>query len=167
MSKHVVYTNDACSEYDYLKDCRDNGEEALEGYTDDDLWRLAYENIDMYLQDEISNLNIDMNRPIVLVGALQRWNGRFPASKSLNTDNIGEAVRNAINSFDGENNIEIYVQNRGLYISQTGHDNPVNPSVFQFKSYIGEIDPEDDDLFAKKNVRSTSIAKAVCEVYGW
>lgn len=113
----------------------------------------AYEHINTALNDEAYNLSIDAGADIFLIGELQKWNGCGSAYADLETSNIGEAMKKAISKFSGDNDFEIFVEDGKMMISQLGHDNPVNPSVFEFRVVRPESDYCEIGFLMKKILR--------------
>lgn len=165
--KNLVWNNDiqnaqeTCEE-EYIEEW---GEKAEDGYFDEHLEEV-YEKIETWLEDEVSNLDIDTSHQIILVGTLQRWNGPVSAYKLL-TRNIGTSLRGSLSAFNGDNSFEIYVENGSLYISQLGHDNPTNPSIFEFRELNMDFDELEDDSTESLLANSKPLGKEVSEVYGW
>lgn len=55
-----------------------------------------------------------------------------------------------------------------MKISQLGHDNPVNPSVFEFRVVRPESDYCEIGLSREENLKATRrIGDIVANVYGW
>ena len=55
-----------------------------------------------------------------------------------------------------------------MKISQLGHDNPVNPSVFEFRMVRPESDYCEIGLSREENLKATRrIGDIVANVYGW
>ena len=128
----------------------------------------AYEHINTALNDEAYNLSLDAGADIFLIGELQKWNGCGSAYADLETSNIGEAMKKAISKFSGDNDFEIFVEDGKMMISQLGHDNPVNPSVFEFRVVRPESDYCEIGLSYKENLKITRrIGDIVANVYGW
>ena len=169
--KHMVWNNDVCEMHDeILKNPSDFFPDLDEDeVTDDMAWNVAYEEIENWLGDEVANLDVDKPNRIFLMGILQRWNGAYSVHKDLGTCNIGEAVKAALSCFDGDNSFEIYVEGKRLLLAQRGHDNPVNPSIFEFRVPVSEWSVDDfarnDGAYIMKNSRG--LAKDVRKVYGW
>ena len=59
-----------------------------------DQWRLdrAYEINDGYLDDERCNLDIQLSRPILVIGDIGRWNGRVMGYKEIESGNIRDCL---------------------------------------------------------------------------
>lgn len=45
-----------------------------------------------YLADERINLNIQLDRPILVIGDIERWNGRVPGYKEIQSGNIRDCL---------------------------------------------------------------------------
>lgn len=128
----------------------------------------AYEHINTALNDEAYNLSIDAGADIFLIGELQRWNGRGSAYANLETSNIGEAIKKAVALFSKNDTIEVFVEDERMKISQLGHDNPVNPSVFEFRVVLPESGYCEIGLSHEENLKATRrIGDIVANVYGW
>lgn len=128
----------------------------------------AYEHINTALNDEAYNLSIDTGADIFLIGELQRWNGRGSAYANLKTSNIEEAIKKAVALFSENDTIEVFVEDERMKISQLGHDNPVNPSVFEFRVVRPESDYCEIGLSHEENLKATRhIGDIVAKVYGW
>ena len=53
---------------------------------------MMHETNDSYLADERVNLNIQLSRPILIIGDLGRWNGRFSGYKEISSGNIRDCL---------------------------------------------------------------------------
>lgn len=87
------------------------------------------------------------------------------AYKELKTNNLGKALEEAIQSWEGDNSFEIYVEDGRMYISQRGHDNPTNPSVAEFRM----LKPDEELYDGEANLLDITepLGKIPSEVYGW
>lgn len=164
--KHIIWDNDVCNMYDCVKN---NLEDVFpdtkeEDITDDMIWDAAYEEIEVNLDAEICNLDIDLDKEIVLIGDIVRWDGSHSAHTELKTNNIGKAMEEAVTKWDGDNTFEIYVEDGRMFISQTGHDNPCSPSVFEFRMLKPDYDEWEDEISLEN---TESIGNKVSKVYGW
>ena len=139
-----------------------------ESETEEEKMNETYEYISNALSDEAANLDIDLEEDIFLIGVLQRWDGCDSAYADLETSNIGEAIKKAVSLFSGDDAIEIFVEDERMKISQLGHDNPVNPSVFEFRVVRPESDYCEIGLSREENLKATRrIGDIVANVYGW
>lgn len=164
MKKRMIWNNDVYSKMNALeKDGFFAESETEEEKTDE-----TYEYISNALSDEAANLDIDLEEDIFLIGVLQRWDGCDSAYADLETSNIGEAIKKAVSLFSGDDAIEIFVEDERMKISQLGHDNPVNPSVFEFRVVRPESDYCEIGLSREENLKATRrIGDIVANVYGW
>jgi len=172
-NKHVVWNNDACSAYDEIeKDIKDGEIEVDDDLSDDQKWDMAYDRINTWFDDEMTNLDKDVKHHLIAMGTVQRWDGGRVGYKNLETNNIAEAIKTTMNSFGGDNTFEVYCDGEELIISQVGHDNPTNPSIMKirmikdFDTFEDMLD-EHDDSFESLNANTVSIVNDVNEVYGW
>ncbi len=171
-TKNRIWDNDVCREINAMEANPeeyffDHTEEYIKTLSDEEKYEIAYDRINDWLNDEVANLNINTTGRIILIGTIQRWNGGFSAYKLLSTTNIGEAMKDAIASFDGDNEFEIYVKDGGMYLAQTGHDNPTNPSIIEFRYLTCDFDDLANDRPDTLKENSLPVAPAVCTVFGW
>lgn len=89
MEKRMIWNNDVCSEMNALE--KDGF--FAESETEEEKMDETYEYISNALSDEVSNLDIDLDEDIFLIGVLQRWDGCDSAYADLETSNIGEAIK--------------------------------------------------------------------------
>ena len=172
MKKNLVWDNDVCSMFDYIKK---NPTEFVDEneIADDEAWSIAYDEIERRLDDEEANLDIDKDSNIFVIGALQRWDGGRAVYHDCNTNNIGQAIKNAVSFFSGDNRFEVFVEGNKLLLSQTGHDNPVNPSILEFRVLkkafrdIEDFTYDHVDTVSNLMRNSLSLAGDVRNVYGF
>ena len=69
--RHIIWSDDL--DYD---DWKEDLEEQYPELSDDERFEMMYEINNGYLDDERCNLNIQLSRPILVVGDLGLWNGR-------------------------------------------------------------------------------------------
>ncbi len=177
MIDHVIWNNDTVALYDDVY--AEMAEERMEGdyesseLDESEVWKRASALVDIYLEDEVANLNIDKKNNIFLVGNLQRWDGSHSAYKDLKTNNIGKALETAVSSFEGGNTFEVGIEDGKMLIKQWGHDNPVSPSVFEFRMVKGHktvddlVYKTDDDSHKTLIANSLALAEDIAKAYGW
>lgn len=78
-------------EIDY-EDWRDDLEEEYPDLTEEERISLMYETNNDYLDDERCNLDIQLPRPILIVGDIGRWNGRVMGYKEIKSGNIRDCL---------------------------------------------------------------------------
>lgn len=85
---HLIWSN-----YDLdLDDWRDDLLVDNPDASETELYQLMQEQNDSYLDDERVNLNIQLSSPILVIGDLGRWNGRFPGYKEIASGNIRDCL---------------------------------------------------------------------------
>lgn len=85
--RHVIWSNDL--DYD---DWKDYLEEQYPELSENERIVLMYEINGDYLDDERSNLDIQLSRPILVVGDLGLWNGRRMGYKEIQSGNIRDCL---------------------------------------------------------------------------
>ena len=85
--RHIIWSNDI--DYD---DWREDLEEQYPDLTEAERMELMYELNSDYLDDERSNLDIQLSRPILVVGDLGLWNGRRMGYKEIPSGNIRDCL---------------------------------------------------------------------------
>ena len=89
MKKNIIWTN---LYLDYERYWKDWLEEEYPDLTDDEREQLMNEMNNDYLDDERANLNIQLNRPIIIIADLGLWNGRRQAYKEIKSGNIRDCL---------------------------------------------------------------------------
>ena len=85
--KHIIWSSDV----DY-EDWRADLEEQYPDLTEGERMERMYELNGDYLDDERSNLDIQLSRPILVVGDLGLWNGRRMGYKEILSGNIRDCL---------------------------------------------------------------------------
>ena len=85
--RHVIWSNDL--DYD---DWKDDLEEQYPELSENERVTLMYEINGDYLDDERSNLDIQLSRPILVIGDLGLWNGRRMGYKEIQSGNIRDCL---------------------------------------------------------------------------
>ncbi|MCR5396561.1 MAG: hypothetical protein K6E64_03730 [Lachnospiraceae bacterium] len=170
--RHIIWNNNICELMDYIEDEPSEYKVELEeGMTPSEI---AYEEIERNFGDEQMNLSgIKPKGTLILIGAIQRWNGGFSVYKELKAKSVGEALPEMLGSFDGDNSFEIFVEDGDVTLTQTGHDNPTNPARLILRAVRDDLADEDvDDVLYGKSTKeqleaTISLGKEVGAVYGW
>ncbi len=111
--KHVIWSD---LNLDY-EDWREFLEEEYPGRTEDEYRMLMYELNADYLDDERSNLNIQLSMPILVCADLGLWNGRKTGYKMIDSGNIRDCLS------DGCDYNEWFVDQKGdLRCTAVHHD---------------------------------------------
>ncbi len=87
-NKHVIWSNYSL---DY-KDWRDDMETEYPDKTEDERIQLMYDINSNYLDDERTNLSVQLSRPILVVADLGRWDGRYFGYKEIESGNIRDCL---------------------------------------------------------------------------
>ena len=88
---HLIWSN-------YHLDLDDWRTALLEDHPDaaeSELYQMMYDLNNDYLADERINLNIQLDRPILVIGDIERWNGRVPGYKEIQSGNIRDSEKTA------------------------------------------------------------------------
>ena len=85
--RHIIWSNDI--DYD---DWREDLEEQYPDLTETERMELMYEMNGDYLDDKRSNLDIQLSRPILVVGDLGLWHGRRMGYKEIPSGNIRDCL---------------------------------------------------------------------------
>ena len=86
--KHIIWSN-----YDLnYEDWRDDLEAEYPYLTEDERIALMYEINGDYLDDERVNLNVQLSRPILVIGDLGLWYGRRMGYKEIDSGNIRDCL---------------------------------------------------------------------------
>ena len=85
--RHIIWSDDL--DYD---DWKEDLEEQYPELSDDERFEMMYEINNGYLDDERCNLNIQLSRPILVVGDLGLWNGRRMGYKEIESGNIRDCL---------------------------------------------------------------------------
>ena len=86
--KHIIWSN-YFLDYD---DWKDDLEEEYPDLSEDERISLMYEINNDYLGDERMNLNIQLDRPILVIGDMGLWNGRRSGYKEIESGNIRDCL---------------------------------------------------------------------------
>lgn len=168
MKMHIIWTND---DFDALDDIKKEIMDDNPDLTEEQAMQCAYETRDEYLEDEKTNLNIDVGEEIIIIADLGLWDGRRQAYKLLNKTNIADCFGGTCGDY-----VTWFVDDRGdlnyrdchhdgtnlyLYrawkfgISETQKEN------FLYKVYKGRATRADITKYTRK------IGTYVADVYGW
>ena len=86
--RHIIWSN---YDLDY-EDWRDDLEAEYPELTEDQRIALMYEINGDYLDDERTNLNIQLSQPILVIGDLGLWYGRQSGYKEIESGNIRDCL---------------------------------------------------------------------------
>ena len=165
--KHIIWSSDV----DY-EDWRADLEEQYPDLTETERMELMYELNGDYLDDERSNLDIQLSRPILVVGDLGLWHGRRMGYKEIPSGNIRDCL------YSGRD-IEYatwYVDKLGDLRCDAVHHDGTNHYLYRaYKENVSEtqIDRLKEKLYSGTATRGdvTRVTKRLGDeigrVYGW
>ena len=87
-SNHIIWSD----VYLHYEDWRKDLEADYPDMTEDERISLMYEINDEYLDDERSNLNIQLPREIIVIGDLGLWHGRLKGYKMIESGNVKDCL---------------------------------------------------------------------------
>ena len=162
-SDHMIWSN-------WYSDWDDDLVEEYEGLTESERESIMYELNNDYLDDERTNLDIDLGTPIIIIGDLGLWYGRRSGYKVVGTGNISDCLR------DDSDYVTWYVDAEGDFRCDAMHNDGTNYYLYRvFRD--GTTDEQQEDLLWKiysGTVTQTEIHELtekigtrIAEVYGW
>lgn len=127
--KHVIWSDINLD----FEDWKDDLQEQYPDASEDELVYRMYETNNEYLNDERSNLNIQMPQSIIVIGDLGLWNGIVHGYKMIESGNIKDCLYS-----DCDMN-EWYVDSKGDLRCTAIHHDGTNHYLYRaFKSNVTE-----------------------------
>ena len=172
MKKHTIW-----NELIDLGDWRDDLREEYPDADDDELYGIASEMNDEYLEDDLYELNnLDVNGKIIAFGELGLWNGTHQGYMELHhNDAIGAALLEVLcPGFHAYH--EIYVnEHRDLCVRQTHHD---GVNYITLRSWKPDVDDEAQEYLLDRAYRggltradldryTDNLGDVIAKFYGW
>lgn len=163
--KHLIW--DSSPDYD---DWKEDLEEQYPDLTEDERISLMYEINGEYLDDERANLNIQLSRPILVVGDLGLWNGRRMGYKEIGSGNIRDCL------YSDTEDSTWYVDKRGDLRCDAAHHDGTNHYLYRvYKDGVSEaqIDRLKEKLYFGKATREDIVRATrrlgddIAKVYGF
>lgn len=158
--KHIIWTNDL----DY-NDWKYDLEADYPDLTESERISLMYEINDEYLEDERANMNKELYRPIVMIGSIERWDGRRAGIKFLKGTNLNDCLSGTCGDY-----IEWYVENHDIQCNDAHHDG-TNHYIYRA---LRDITPDEFEEYAAEHSFVEAIEKYteplghyVAEIYGF
>lgn len=169
--KHMIWSNDVDEITAIADELRDDNPDLSE----DDAWEEACDEIALRLDDEKSNLDIDVGSDIIVIGDLGLWNGRVLGYKMLGSNNLKDCVDAATDGY-----IDWYEEDGEVKIRNAHHDGvnyltfrawkedarPISRDVllYMIRTATGEAR---DNLWEDINRMTRPLGEYVEKVYGW
>ena len=141
--RHVIWSN---YDLDY-EDWRDDLEAEYPDLTEDERMALMYEINGDYLDDERANLNVQLSRPILVVGDLGLWYGRRMGYKEIESGNIRDCL------YSGRDDVYStwYVDRLGDLRCDVVHHDGTNH--YLYRTYKDGVSESQIDLLKEKLYR--------------
>lgn len=173
MKKHMIFSSDVCETYENIMKDTDYLEEVKEfldsELIDEYIWGVAYEDINIWYEDEQMNLDEILDDDVVVIADIGLWNGRRTGGKILG-DNL-----NCIINYFGCDDIEIYADRYDVKSIGMHHDGRnyhlfrmIKPDLTdtQRENFISKL--EYGELTKKDITRYTkSLKQYVSDIYGF
>ena len=163
--RHIIWSNDL--DYD---DWKEDLEEQYPELSENERMELMYEINGDYLDNERINLNIQLSRPILVVGDLGLWNGRRMGYKEISSGNIRDCL------YSDTDYSTWYVDKNGDFRCDATHHDGTNHNLYRtYKDGVSEaqIDNLKEKIYYGKatradNVRITRrLGDEIAKVYGF
>ena len=153
-----------------LEDWRESLEEEYPGYPEDELYEKMVDTNAANLYDERANLNIQLSRPILVIGDIGRWNGRATGYKEIESGNIKDCL-----SSECDYNTWYVNESGDLRCIAIHHD---GTNYYRYRAYKpGATDEQIEDLKDKLYFGTATEADILAvtdrlgdeigKVYGW
>ena len=163
--RHIIWSNDI--DYD---DWREDLEEQYPDLTEAERMELMYELNSDYLDDERSNLDIQLSRPILVVGDLGLWNGRRMGYKEIPSGNIRDCL------YSDYDYTTWYVDRNGDFRCDDTHHDGTNH--YLYRVYKDNVSQAQKDRLKEKIYNGTAtradivrvtrrLGDEIGKVYGW
>lgn len=163
---HLIWSNNSP---DY-EDWRDNLEAEYPELTERERIDLMYEINNSYLDDERVNLNIQLPRPILVIGDIGRWNGRVSGYKEIPSGNIRDCLYSDcdyttwfVDKLGDLRCDAIHHDGANHYLYRVYKDGATEEQINRLKSkiYNGTATREDITRVTKR------LGDVIGKVYGW
>lgn len=157
------------SECDY-EDWKDDLEELYPDDSDAERQEIMYELNGDYLNDLRDNLDIQLEGPILVIGDLGLWNGRFQGYKWL-----GDTLKDCF-FVDGNGEIEWYVDEQGDLRATFCHHDGTNYYLYRAIKETAtdeEIEDLENKIYYQKATQADicrttrRLGDIIAQVYGW
>jgi len=163
---HVIWSNQNLD----LDDWRDDLLEDHPELSEDELYALMCETNDQYLDDERTNLDIQMPGAILMIADIGRWNGRFPGYQEIKSGNIKDCLHTSLDY------ATFYVDKLGDLRCDAVHHDGTNHYLYRtYKRGVSDAQIERlqgkilDGTATRKDITriTTRLGDSIGKVYGW
>lgn len=139
-----------------LDDWRDSLEELYPNYPEDELYAIMCKSNAENLYDERANLNIQLSRPILVIGDLGLWNGRRSAYKEIESGNIKDCLYS-----DTDYNEWYLDKNGDLKCTAIHHD---GTNHYLYRVYKDNVSEEQIDNLKEKLYYGTATRRDITRI---
>lgn len=152
---------------DYLEEEAENRGVNLDDVSIDEKYNWIYNMNSDYLDDERSNLNIQLDNPIIAIGDIGRWNGRVIGYKIIESGNIKDILSSECEF------VKWYMEDGDIKCTESHHD---GTNYILYREVKDGVDIEELKLLIYNSTKmpmeaidkyTISIADKVAKVYGW
>lgn len=163
---HVIWSNRNLDLDDWRDDLLEDHPESSE----DELYALMCETNDQYLDDERTNLDIQMPGAILMIADIGRWNGRFPGYQEIRSGNIKDCLHASTDC------ATFYVDKLGDLRCDAVHHDGTNHYLYRtYKRGVSDAQIERlqekilDGTVTRRDITriTTRLGDAIGKVYGW
>lgn len=151
-NKHIIWSN---YDLDYV-DWKEFLESEYPDLSEDERFALMYEINGDYLDDERSNLNIQLSRPILVVGDLGLWYGRRMGYKEIESGKISDCL------YSDTDYSTWYVDKLGDLRCEAIHHDGTNH--YLYRVYKDGVRESQIDLLKEKLYRGTATRADITRV---
>ena len=164
--RHVIWSNYDLDFDDWKDDLAEEYPDASPSMLED----LMYERNGEYLDDERTNLDIQLNEPILVIADLGLWNGRRMAYKEIPSGNIRDCL------YSDYDYTTWYVDRNGDFRCEDIHHDGTNHYLYRaYKDGVSEAQKErlKDKIYAGTATRvditrvTKRLGDEIGKVYGW
>ena len=149
--RHIIWSDDL--DYD---DWKEDLEEQYPELSDDERFEMMYEINNGYLDDERCNLNIQLSRPILVVGDLGLWNGRRMGYKEIESGNIRDCL------YSDTDYSTWYVDKKGDFRCDAIHHDGTNH--YLYRTYNDGVSETQIDNLKEKLYCGTATRKDITRI---
>ncbi len=163
--KHIIWSNINLD----LNDWRDDLKEKHPYASEDELYQIMCETNNDYLDDERTNLNIQLPREIIVIADIGRWDGRYSGYRMIESGNIKDCLTS---NYD----CEWYVDKLGDFRCRAIHHDGTNHYLYrQIKSNISDerLENFQNKIYSGTATRADinritkRLGDEIGKVYGW
>lgn len=162
--RHIIWSNLNLE----LDEWKDDLKEEYPLLDDEALYEKMHEINDEYLLDERKNLDIELERPILVIADLGLWNGRHLGYKEIRSANIKDCLYSDVDM------IEWFIDSKGDLRANAVHHDGINHYLYREYGDISDekiqylLDKIYEGKVTKRDIQNLTkpIGKEIAKVYG-